>query len=121
MYQNRKDAQIRNNRRKQQNCRRRFIMRSFSLLLTLTILLSVSVLLTNAKSGKAEENSFKYYTSIPIMPGDTLTGIADKYCDENFKSPQAYMEEVQIVNSMEDDTLTAGMNLVIPYYSQEFK
>lgn len=111
----------RNSRRHSRQYKKALMIRSLSVIMMFIILLSVSGFISSAHSVKAEENSYKYYTSITIMPGDTLSDIADRYCDSHYKSTQAYVEEVQIVNSMEDDTLIAGMNLIVPYYSAEFK
>ena len=44
-----------------------------------------------------------------------------KITKQLIKRFQDAIPEVKIVNGLEDDSLTAGMNLVIPYYSSDFK
>ena len=88
-------------------------------LLSSFITLKVSGFLSNAKGNEA--NYYKYYTSITIMPGDSLYSLAETHMDNHFNSSDEYIKEIRIVNQLEDDSLTAGMNLIIPYYSTDFR
>ena len=69
----------------------------------------------------------KYYTSITVQHGDTLSSIADRYLsDKNisqeYKSADSYINEVCAINHLdEDDMIFAGENIIVPYYSYEFK
>ncbi len=77
--------------------------------------------LSNAESNDTVKY-YKYYTSISIQPGDSLDKLATKYDDSHFSSIQEFKNDVLVVNCLEDeDQLTAGMYLLIPYYSSEFK
>ncbi len=98
---------------------RRVMAALFVFALTILVTFKVTGFFSNAKGN--EPNYYKYYTSITIMPGDSLSSLASVHMDEHFESSQNFIEEVKIVNGLEDDSLTAGMNLVIPYYSSDFK
>ena len=100
--------------------KRRFFLIS-AILCAFVFSLSITGFISNAKESNSNLNSYKYYTSIAIMPGDTLSSIASNYYDSHFKNSRAYIDEVKIINNLEDDAITAGMNLIIPYYSSEFK
>ena len=76
-------------------------------------------LMLEANSGNAR---FKYYTSITVHGGDTLETIADKYISDEYKDLDSYINEVCMINNLDEDkTIYAGENIVIPYYSEEFK
>ncbi len=106
--------------------RRMKIVRRQQLMLALVVAIVVAILIflgmalvTNAQ---AEGIRYKYYTSITVSCGDTLTDIAEKYASKEYKSTQAYINEVCSINHLQDeDTLLAGTNIVVPYYSEEFK
>lgn len=77
--------------------------------------LSYRAIRSNASS------SFKYYTSITVNTGDTLWNIADEYIDYDFyKNKNSYISEVKHINHLEEDTISAGQTLVVPYYSSEY-
>lgn len=77
--------------------------------------LSYRAIKSNASSG------FKYYTSITVNTGDTLWNIADEYIDYDFyKNKNSYISEVKHINHLEEDTISAGQTLVVPYYSSEY-
>ena len=77
--------------------------------------LSYRAIKSNASSG------FKYYTSITVEAGDNLWDIADEYIDYGFyKNKNSYISEVKHINHLEEDAITAGQTLVVPYYSSEF-
>ena len=98
-------------------------VKRFVLLIVLAAVLAVVMpAITSYAGGSHEEPkvpSYKYYDSICIMYGDTLTSIAGKYCSKEFKSREAYIDEVKSINHMTDDKLVTGDYIVIPYYSSE--
>lgn len=61
----------------------------------------------------------KYYKSIMIEEGDTLWSIASQNLnDVNINiTISAYIKEIMKMNGLQSDRITAGMYLVIPYYS----
>ncbi len=66
------------------------------------------------------EPSFKYYTSIQLMEGDTLWSIADTYRTGEYESVQAYIDEVCSLNHIDANEIHAGQYLTIPYYSSTY-
>lgn len=102
---------------------RRGMVALFIFAMTLLITFKVTGFFSSAKGNEPSyyKYYYKYYTSITIMPGDSLSSLADAHMDEHFASSENFMDEIKIVNGLEDDSLTAGMNLIIPYYSSEFK
>ena len=93
-----------------------------ALIVSILIVFSVSGLVTNARSSN-DKPEYKYFMSYELEKGDSLWSVAHKNCDEAYyESVEEYMEEVCIINSISLDTeLVAGTNLIIPYYSNEFK
>ncbi len=69
---------------------------------------------------KAADNYHKYYTSIAIMPGDTIYEYYEIYGD-HYKNSSDYIEEVCMINSIDKNDIKAGNYIIIPYYSLEVK
>ena len=89
-----------------------------AVVLATTIFLGAAFV-TNAQS---EGGSYKYYTSVTVSYGDTLTDIAQKYITKEYKDTEAYIREVCAINHLEsEDSLLAGTDIIVPYYSEEFK
>ena len=63
----------------------------------------------------------KYYKSIMIEEGDTLWSIASQNLnDVNINiTISAYIKEIMKMNGLQSDRITAGMYLVIQYYSND--
>lgn len=76
---------------------------------------------SNTVNAKENSNSVKYYTSVYIEPGDTLTSIAKAYQTVEYTDLSAYIEEIKYVNDLHSDKITAGCYLVVPYYKVENK
>lgn len=66
-----------------------------------------------------EEPVYKYYTSIEITEGDTLSSIADEYINLQYQDKDSYMEEIIQLNKIDADSIHCGQYLLIPYYSNE--
>ena len=65
---------------------------------------------------------YKYYQCYEVRNGDTLWSIAESGDNDHFNSTEAHISEICMINSIDaDTTLYEGMNLIIPYYSSEFK
>lgn len=67
-------------------------------------------------------DGFKYYTSITVEVGDSLWDLAGEYMDSvHYDSRKSYIAEVCSINHLADENdITAGQMLVLPYYSQEY-
>ena len=71
----------------------------------------------------AYEPEFKYYKSVTVHSGDTIWDIAQEYYSEdNYSSFNSYLYEIISLNRLDSEgTLKAGENVIIPYYSKEYK
>lgn len=71
---------------------------------------------TNANDG------FKYYTGITVEAGESLWEIAGEYVDGvHYNSRESYIAEVCSINHLTDENaITAGQMLILPYYSNEY-
>ncbi len=77
-------------------------------------------LLSNAQEDG--EISYKYYTKVEVCAGDTLEAIADRYLTPGDDEKEHYINEVINTNHLsEDGRITAGTDIIVPYYSKEFK
>lgn len=105
---------------RQRQIRRRLISFASVLILAVCIAAGTHTLVSSAQSADTVQ-SYKYYTSIAVSYGDTLTSIAEQYADEHYTT-QEYISEVCQINHIADDAvIDAGSYLVIPYYSSEWK
>lgn len=102
--------------------KRRNAVVGMGLTLCLIIILAVTFgsFLSRAKSKKEDVTYYKYYTNIEIQPGDTLWDLADEYM-EHYESKEAYIQEVSQLNSIQNGKIISGQNLIMPYYSTEYK
>ncbi len=110
---------------RQQQLRRRILLKrafaltAFSILLVVSLSLSCFSIWSQAQN-KQETSLYKYYTSIEVQYGDTLWGIASRYCDSPYEDYNAYIKEVMLINRMDGPNITAGSYLILPYHSSEF-
>lgn len=109
----------RNKCRRRRQLRRLFFHTLVTSCLILTLALSVNVFLSNAKSDK-DKVMYKYYSSVTVQPGDTLWSFAKEHSGTEYLREEDYIAEVMKMNYMKDETITAGQNIIIPYYSSEF-
>ena len=89
-----------------------------------TALITVVLIIFLFKTGKPvnaapEHELHKYYTSVEIQPGDTLWEIADTYKTEGYSNRKSFIKEIQELNHIDDDQITSGCYLLIPYYAEE--
>ena len=72
-------------------------------------------------AGILETVHYKYFRSIMVYSGDTLSAISGRYMDNHYTSVQDYIDEVCEMNHLQDaDDIHAGDYLIIPYYSTDF-
>ena len=106
-----------------------YIQSSFLLrmMLTLAAVIATALIIAGFFGGKADAgvsegaDFYKYYTSVMIEPGDTLTALALEYNEPRVKSDIEYIDEVCKINGIDEDNITCGKTLVLPYYSKEAK
>lgn len=92
----------------------------FIMLLATAVFSSIRLVSVDAMSDGSYAK-YKYYTSYKIQPGDTLTSIAQKYTVDTQVSVQEYIAEVKKNNKLTSDQITSGKNIIIAYYSNEYK
>ncbi len=99
----------------------RFLFFLTGLLMTAAVvcMLTDSVRTQAASSPKAPV--YKYYTTIQIQKGDTLSQIALDHMTEECGSLDEYLEEICEINHISRDSIHSGRYLTIPYYSSEYR
>lgn len=86
----------------------------------ITVVLIIFLFNTGKPVNAAPEHELhKYYTSVEIQPGDTLWEIADTYKTEGYSNRKSFIKEIQELNHIDDDQITSGCYLLIPYYAEE--
>lgn len=99
------------------------LIKRFSILFICLVLCGIIFGSTESIAGQTHEKEpvYKYYKSICISEGDTLTSITNLHFTAEFKSKKKFMDEVRFINHLDTDDLAEGGYLVIPYYSIEIK
>ena len=117
----RSEERIRNNRiRRKMELRRKFMMSIMTFCLVITFSIGINGFLSNAKNSDSQI-SYKYYTSITVSNEDTLWSIAEKYMDmEHYNSINDYIQEVKTMNHLQNNNITYGEHLIIPYYADAY-
>lgn len=92
----------------------------FGILFLFSVFIIFFGLLARANGAKEKIHLYKYYTSVPIHPGDTLWEIASEYCHDSVQITD-YMDELKQINHLRGDDIHAGRYLTIVYYSEEYK
>jgi len=98
------------------------IKKIFIFCITLMLVLSTMVIFGNSRKYKtmaSEEQLYKYYTSITVQPGDTLWTIAKEYMNPYDHDINGYIDEVVKTNHLSSESIHAGQNIIISYYSPE--
>lgn len=78
-------------------------------------------------SSRAKEQTYKYYTTVTVGYGEDITDIVYQYCDSSeYSTPDAYIREICEINGLSYHKgtvpeLSAGTQIVIPYFDTELK
>lgn len=103
----------------------RIIKRNITLTFTSVLLVGILALSLNVFNSTAQDKdaviTYKYFTSITVEYGDTLYSLAEEYTNGYDIEISHYIEEVQHINHLDDETIRSGQQLVIPYYSEDLK
>lgn len=114
------ERRILNNKlRRRRELRKNLMLCFLSVMLVVTLSISCFGFWSNAQA-KDSTPLYKYYTSIEVMPGDTLWSIAGEHFSEPYADYNEYIEEVMEINSLHSTEITSGSFLVVPYYSSVF-
>ncbi len=129
LYNNPRYNSISEIRIQQNKIRRQRIVRRQYFLLGLTIALVIflfafigTTVMSSAQSDEYEP-SFKYYKTVTVHSDETLWNIANaNFSEDNYDNLNEYIGEICMINAISDpDTINAGEDIVVPYYSAEFK
>lgn len=91
-----------------------------------TFMLAGFCIMTRASS-REKEQVWKYYTTVTIGSGEDLTDIVFQYCDsDEYACAEDYVREICEINCLPwhkgtVPDLGPGTQIVIPYYSTEYK
>ena len=129
LYNNPRYNSVSEIRIQQNKIRRQRIVRRQYFLLGLTIALVIflfafigTTVMSSAQSDEYEP-SFKYYKTVTVHSDETLWNIANaNFSEDNYDNLNEYIGEICMINAITDpDKINAGEDIVIPYYSAEFK
>jgi hypothetical protein len=129
LYNNPRYNSVSEIRIQQNKIRRQRIVRRQYFLLGLTIALVIflfafigTTVMSSAQSDEYEP-SFKYYKTVTVHSDETLWNIANaNFSEDNYDNLNEYIGEICMINAISDpDTINAGEDIVVPYYSAEFK
>lgn len=119
----------RENLRRTRNLRRRRIqvLKQKVAILAISVLfiiLLASIFGTILSDARVQDNNpkpYKYFTTYTVQYQDTLWDIAQNYMDaEHYASVQDYIEEVERMNHIDANSIKAGSNIMLPYYSDSY-
>ena len=125
-WNNRKDKMIHRKAklRKQQRTKQIYLrlISAACLIFAIATICSTNFFQINAEASSEQGViAYKYYTSITVQGGETLWDIANAYMSDEFSNVQKYIDEVKNINRLKDDRIYAGEELIVPYYSCEYK
>lgn len=115
-----KRKRVRRNRRGIRRMKRMLARRM--MFVTIIFILSLSIMrgfITLAKENKKEapysvcSDSFKYYKTIVIRPGETLWSIAETYCTDDCRTLTDYIDILKEMNHLKGDTIYAGERILV--------
>ncbi len=100
----------------------RHVISSACFIFAIAAICSINFFMINAKASSQQETPvYKYYTSVTVEAGETLWDIAGIYMSDEFSSVQKYIDEVKSINHLTNNKIYAGEELIVPYYSYEYK
>ena len=129
LYNNPRYNSVSEIRIQQNKIRRQRIVRRQYFLLGLTIALVIflfafigTTVMSSAQSDEYEP-SFKYYKTVTVHSDETLWNIANaNFSEDNYDNLNEYIGEICMINAISDpDKINAGEDIVVPYYSADFK
>lgn len=98
----------------------RYSLAAIISIICIPMMLSLIVAQPAEANDGSEEVFYKYYHRIEVAEGDTLWSIAQQNYFPQEQTIREYIEEVQQINHRYSETVYAGEELMIPYYSTLF-
>ena len=118
------EIRIYNNKKRRMRIvrRQRMALAAIIAVIVATMVFIIMTLTSNATSDTFVPE-YKYYRQITVHSGDTLWGIASaNISEDHYRDIDAYIAEVSSINHLpEDGAINAGENLIVSYYSSEYK
>lgn len=123
-YFSESEERIRRNQiRRQRIVRRQYIALGTILAIVIfTICFSFTTILSGAE-GEDHVTNYKYYKTVTLHSGDSVWSVASENYDSNqYRSLNEYISEINNINRLSaGSTVNAGEELIVPYYSTEFR
>ena len=92
------------------------------IILAAFILCSSLILLSGfSRPAASDLYKYRYYTTVRVHRGDTLYSIAESYMPGRGVKMNAYIREIMDLNHLVSSVIYTGQQLVVPYYSDEYK
>lgn len=112
------ELRIYNNRvKRNRELKRHITILAFAVILLLTLVIVFLASKTVAQASDSAQLA-KYFLSVEIKPGDTLTSLAHEYTFEGKNDVKSFIDEVCFINNIADsDKLVSGNYIVVPYYT----
>lgn len=111
------ELRIRNNRaRRIKELKRNILIFVFTLFLFIVLAITFFSITGSASDG-SEETLYKYYKSVEIKPGDTLSALSCEYMSNGYNTEKDLIMDIMYINNIDfSDSLISGCYLIIPYY-----
>lgn len=123
-YFSESEERIRRNQVRRQRIVRRqyFALGTIIAIIIFTLCFSFTTILSGAE-GEDHVTNYKYYKTVTIHSGESVWSIAnDNFDSTQYKSINEYIREINNINKLQSDSIVnAGEDLIIPYYSTEFR
>ena len=109
--------------RRQRIVRRQYFLLGLTIALVIFLFAFIGTTVMSSVQSDEYEPSFKYYKTVTVHSNETLWNIANaNFSADNYDNLNEYIGEICMINAISDpDTINAGEDIVVPYYSAEFK
>ena len=123
-YNSVSEVRIQQNKiRRQRIVRRQYFLLGLTIALVIFLFAFIGTTVMSSAQSDEYEPSFKYYKTVTVHSNETLWNIANaNFSADNYDNLNEYIGEICMINAISDpDTINAGEDIVVPYYSAEFK
>ena len=109
--------------RRQRIVRRQYFLLGLTIALVIFLFVFIGTTVMSSAQSDEYEPSFKYYKTVTVHSDETLWNIANaNFSEDNYDNLNEYIGEICMINAISDpDKINAGEDIVVPYYSAEFK